>query len=180
MEYTKPLRCWLLVLLVAVTAACRKTPVPEQGRPAEIVSDSSRLLVVADTITYQVVIRNANPEDSWTAQCLGRLDHRLLVDQLFEQVYAGKITAYDHETHEKLTPAQVKKIESGDGFIRDNIGMIQFTEAWYLHQGTAMTKEVLAMVLGYNYYTPDGMLLYKALFRVEMKSRDQGLGTREN
>lgn len=168
MEYTKHLRCWLLVLLIMAAAACRKTNVPEQDPKAETVSDSGNMMVVADTITYQVVIRNANPEDSWTAQCLGRLDHRLLVDQLFEQVYAERITAYDHETREKLTPAQVKQIESQDGFSRDNIGMIQFTEAWYLQQGTSMTKKVLSMVLGYNYYTPDGMLFYKALFRVEM------------
>jgi hypothetical protein len=47
--------------------------------------------------------------------------------------------------------------------------MIQFTEVWFVNPGDAtMTKKVISLVLGYNYDAPDGMVLHKALFRVEL------------
>jgi hypothetical protein len=91
-------------------------------------------------------------------------------------VYNHKLAAYDRETNEKLTPRQIKDIEKSSGFSRDKIGMIQFTEAWYLEPATqALTKRVLAMELGYSSFTSEGDLFgYKSLFRVEM---NQGQGT---
>jgi non-homologous end joining protein Ku len=89
-------------------------------------------------------------------------------------VYKSRAIAYNHETNERLTQKQVKEIETTKGFNRDNIGMIQFTEAWYLNPSkTTMTKEVLSMVLGYNFYTEDGELFgHKPVFRVVMKRSD--------
>ena len=94
----------------------------------------------------------------------------MLIDNIFEMVYAQRAVAFNHETGEKITTKQVEKIEAREGFSRDNIGMIQFTEVWYMNPGeTTMTKKVLSMVLGYNYYTSQGELIgHKALFRVEL------------
>lgn len=125
---------------------------------------------MADTIIYQVIIRNPNPEDTWTTACLSGLNRKALIDSIFNLVYDNKLTAYNRETHEKLTLKQVKDLEGADGFSRDKIGMIQFTEAWYLDPATqSMSKKVLAMDLGYDHYSSDGELVgYKPLFRVEM------------
>jgi len=157
------------IVLLIFAVACRKTDHPAAGTAAVHVYDSSMGLRVADTIIYDVIIRNSNPDDAWAVRCLKGLDHSLLVDSIFRMIYSGKIAAYNHETNEKLTSKQVEKIESAKGFDRNNISMIQFTEVWYLNPAeVSMTKKVLSMVLGYDYYTPDGELFHKALFRVEM------------
>jgi len=48
--------------------------------------------------------------------------------------------------------------------------MIQFTESWYLNAGAnTMTKKVISLVLGYNFYSSDGELFgHKPVFRIEM------------
>ena len=158
-----------LIVLLLLTGACRKTETPATNMEGMVIPDSIPGLVVADTIIYDVIIRNQNPDDTWAVHCLEGLNHRLLIDNIFGMIYSGKTIAYNHETHEKLTPRQVEKIEAADDYSRENIGMIQFTEMWYLNPvGCDITKKVISMVLGYNYFTPEGERFYKALFRVEM------------
>jgi hypothetical protein len=160
----------IAIVLMLSAFACRKTDSPAVSGDIQNARDPAKGMVVADTIIYDVIIQNPNPDDAWAVQCLEGLNHRLLIDNLFEMVYSGKLIAFDHTTNEKLTPRQVRKIEETEGFRREDIGMIQFTEAWYLHTGElTMTKEVLTMVLGYNYYTPEGERFHKALFRVDLE-----------
>jgi hypothetical protein len=156
-------------LMIFITACRKHTTVTPAAAPA---AKSGMLagLEVADTIIYQVIISNPNPEDTWTTRCLSGLNRKALVDSIFNMVYAGRLTAVNRDTHEKLTLKQLQDMEKADGYSRDKIGMIQFTEAWYLDPATrAMTKKVLAMDLGYDYFTSEGDLVgYKSLFRVEM------------
>jgi hypothetical protein len=164
-------RLILAIWLVIPFTACHKHPAE---KPSSVSVTSSAIpsgIEVADTIIYQVVISNPNPEDEWTTRCLKGLNRKSLVDSIFNMVYEGKLTAVNHDTHEKITIKQLKDIEKAEGFTRDKIGMIQFTEAWYLDPAIrAMTKKVLAMDLGYDYHPGDGdMVVYKSLFRVEMK-----------
>lgn len=155
--------------LLLLAAACKQSKPTTADEPAAIVSDSLNGVVVADTIIYDVIISNPNPDDPWAVQCLKGLDHSLLISNIFDMVYSGKAIAYNHQTNEKLTPKQVEEIEAGADYSRDNIGMIQFTEVWFVNPGeVTMTKEVISMVLGYHYGAPDGMMLHKALFRVEL------------
>ena len=158
------------IVLLLLAFACRKPDHPAEVGDSLIAADTAAGMVVADTIIYEVIIHNPNPEDPWAVHCLKGLNHSLFVDNIFTMVYSGKLTPYNHETREKLTPVQVQKMETAEGYNRDNIGMIQFTEVWYMNpvKGT-MTKKVLSMVLGYNYYTPDGERFHKALFRVDME-----------
>jgi hypothetical protein len=160
----------IIAILLLIIGSCRKTDYRIAANNSIIANDSAPGLVVADTIIYDVIIRNINPDDAWAIHCIKGLNHSLLIDNVFEMIYAGKTVAYNHETGEKLTLKQVEKIEAEKSFTRDNIGMIQFTEVWYLNPGkAAMTKKVLSMVLGYNYYTAEGELMgHKALFRVEL------------
>lgn len=161
----------ILFMSAAVIFSCR------QEDSEIIVSDSQLIdstlgIIVADTIIYDVNIVNTNPDDDWANQCLQGLDHDVLIDNIFAMIYEGSITAYDFETKEALSPRRVKRIENEEGFDRASIGMIQFTEAWYLDPDkSTMTKKVSSMVLGTNnYFTSDGTLIGpKALFRVELK-----------
>jgi hypothetical protein len=161
----------MAVCLMITFTACREH---SEVSPAPVLVTKSEMpagVELADTIIYQVIISNPNPDDAWTTECLRGLKRKVFIDSIFNMVYAGKLTAVNRETHEKLTLKQLKEMENAAGFSRENIGMIQFTEAWYLDPSTrAMTKKVLAMDLGYNYISSEGDLIaYKSLFRVEMK-----------
>ena len=157
----------LLILVNLWLTSCNKP-----GRPAEpdhaLVTDNSGALLLADTITYDVIISNPNPDDTWTTKCLSRLNRRAMIDSIFSMIYQEKAIAYNFETREKLTVKQLKRMESEPGFSRDLIGMIQFTEAWYLDPASAaMTKKVISMILGYNFYASDGELFgHKPVFKV--------------
>ncbi len=163
------IRFLIPAFLLLAAASCKQSKPTAADEPAATAFDSVSGVVVADTIIYDVVISNPNPDDPWAVQCLKGLDHSLLISNIFDMVYSGKALAYNHQTNEKLTPKQVEEIEAGADYSRDNIGMIQFTEIWFVNPGdVSMTKKVISMVLGYNYGAPDGMMLHKALFRVEL------------
>ncbi len=165
------LKIMMSAWLVLLFTSCHNHT-PEVQATAQLAdSGITKNMEVADTIIYQVIISNPNPDDSWTTECLRGLNRKTLVDSIFKMVYDGRLIAVNRETREKLTVKQLRDMEKADGFSRDEIGMIQFTEAWYLDPANRnMTKKVLAMDLGYNYYTSEGDLVgYKSLFRVEMK-----------
>lgn len=123
---------------------------------------------IADTIIYDVIVKNPSPDDWWTEECLRNLDKRKLVDMIFDNIYSGKLKAYDHTTNELLKPNEIKKIENSENFNRDNIGKLQFMESWNMNtEGTSILKKVDAVTLGYEYYDNDGNLFgYRPLFKV--------------
>jgi hypothetical protein len=165
----------IMVSVLTLMPACQRS-VKDTAKPLKTsISDTITGIVVADTIIYEVIISNPNPDDTWATECLSGLHRRSLIDNIFSMVYKNQAVAFNHETNEKLTPRQVKQIEARDGFNRENIGMIQFTEAWYLNpESGTMTKKVLSMVLGYNFYASDGELFgHKPVFRVEMNNSDK-------
>jgi hypothetical protein len=124
--------------------------------------------VIADTITYEVIVQNPDPDDQWMTQCLKSFKQHSFIEEVFSQVYAGKIKAYDFFTKKPLNSGDVKKIETEPGYSRDNIGKIQFTERWYFDSSSQkFQKEVLSLVLGYSVYDQDGRLRgYKPVFKI--------------
>ncbi len=154
----------------AIIAGCKSDVKQSAASPVAVVFDSVFGQQIADTIIYEVTIVNPNPDDLWTEQCLKGLDHKTLIDNVFAMVYEEIATAYNHDTGEKLTPAQVKNLENEEGFARENIGMIQFKEAWYMNPGSGqMTKKVLSMVLGMGVYSNLGEFKgNKAIMRIEL------------
>jgi hypothetical protein len=163
-----------IAIVLVLCMACNRTD--DRTSPAVHVDSGSRFgLVAADTIVYDVVIRNPNPDDAWAAYCLSGINYAVLIDSLFDMVYSERIKAFNHETNEKLTTRQVHDLETSSGFSRDSIGMIQFTEVWFLDpDNNSMIKKVTSMVLGYNYYNSEGELFgHKPLFRVEMGKQGQ-------
>ncbi|WP_439182363.1 hypothetical protein [Carboxylicivirga taeanensis] len=126
---------------------------------------------LADTIIYPVLIKNADPYDTWTEHCLSRLKREQLVNQVFDAIYQHNAKAYSYSTHKELTVAEVKAIEDQDDFKRDKVAKLQFWETWHFdEQQLIMTKQVHAILLAYEYLSEDGELLgYKAAFYVKMR-----------
>ena len=72
------------VCLLLLVSACKQSKPPATDELAAAVSDSTKGVVVADTIIYDVVISNPNPDDPWAVQCLKGLDHDLLISNIFK------------------------------------------------------------------------------------------------
>lgn len=166
------------VTLLAGTSAChRKTqqakqtdtlntaeqPVPA-GSPANLPGSS----MVADTIVYDVLIRNPNPDDAWTNKCLKGLHHSKLVDSIFHDVYSGRLIPYTIFENRPMTIAEVKALEETPGYSRTLVGKIQFAETWFYDAGSGtFQKKVISIALGYERkYSGSDMVDYKPLFRV--------------
>lgn len=154
----------LIIILVVTTINCDRTP-PE---PSVRVPQNNLL---ADTITYDVLIANPNPEDTWTAECLDNLNRDLFIDQIFEGIYNGTLKPYDYYEEKPIKPNKIRRLEEKEELIRNNIGKVQFTERWYYDASELkMKKEVISMVLGEQLYNSDGEVRgYKPVFKVHLK-----------
>lgn len=156
---------FILLTLSAILQACTR------NRPEEnIISHPDSVQILADTIIYDVNIVNKNPDDTWATQRLQKLDRNLMVNSIFEMIYSGKATAYNHTTGEKLTVRQVEELENTEGFKRENIDMVQFKEVWYVNTSDrTFTKNVISMVLGTQVYDSFGQFIAnRAVMRVEL------------
>jgi hypothetical protein len=160
----------ILIFIPLCLPACHDQKKKAETTISPAADTISEGILLADTIIYDVLISNPNPDDAWATKCLSRLNRKALIDSIFSMVYQERATAYNFETREKMTVKQVKKMELTAGFTRDNIGMIQFTEAWYLDpESAAMTKRVIQLVLGCNFYTSDGELFgHKPVLRIDL------------
>jgi hypothetical protein len=52
--------------------------------------------MVADSVIYDVVVKNPNIDDHWTEECLRHLDRLGLVDMVFEAIYREELIPYDY------------------------------------------------------------------------------------
>lgn len=125
----------------------------------------------ADTIIYEVLVKNPNPLDSWAEERLQYLSKRSLIDSLFDAVYKKELIAYDFFEETPLSIRDVEKIEQQFDNSRELIGKMQFTERWYYNPQTFhMEKEVLSIALGYENHTSSGeMIGYKPVFKLYLR-----------
>lgn len=137
-------------------------------KPQEVsIGDNSEYLVIADTIITDVVILNQT-EDEWTEYTLRKLNNKTLVDKIFKAVYAGKLQPYDFFNGTPLTKKDIRKLERKPEFDRDNIGKVQFEEAWYYDtKNQMMVKKVHSIMLAYEFYNSSGEFKgYKPAFKI--------------
>lgn len=127
--------------------------------------------VIADTITYDVLLRNNNKEDEWAEYCLKNVDIRALTDAIFNAVYTKRLIAYDYITEDPMTIQEVKEMEQKPEFSRDKISKAQFMEEWYFDEKTLkMGKRVNSLMLAYESRDAQGKIRrYKAGFKVYFK-----------
>jgi hypothetical protein len=132
--------------------------------------DSMVKNLIADTIIYDVIIRNPDPNDKWTEKCLAHFDRSRFVDQLFDAVYDKHAIAYDFFSGKKITPGGLKRIERSNDFSREKIGKIQFSESWYYDSlNLVMKKRIISLVLGYELFGDNGEIIgYKPVFKIDL------------
>jgi len=160
----------LVALLFLLMAAC--TP-KEKSEPTEINVETSTdsLIIVAESIIYDVIIIPQSDNDEWEAEKLEGFSGSEMINSLFESIYNDKVEVFDYHSGEKMSISDVKKMENSEGFEREKIGKIQFTENWYYNpDNLKMEKEIVSIVPGYESRSSDGLIIsYKAAFRLDMK-----------
>jgi len=137
--------------------------------------NSGNAVVIADTIIYDVIVKNAFPEDDWQEFCLKDVDRTALVNIIFNAIYNGKLTAYDYQQEIPLTVEEVKELEKE--YNRDKFAKMQFIEEWYFDEKELqMGKRVNEIMLAYELINQDGEVRgYKAGVKVYLtdKSKNQ-------
>lgn len=130
--------------------------------------DSTKAIVIADPITYDVKIKNYIPNDSWEEERLANTNVKAITNALFQAVYKGKLQPYDYVSEQPITIDKVKEMEKK--FRRDEIGMVMFTERWFFSENTLQfTKIVTRMTFGYGRLVPEtGNTSFSPSFMVKL------------
>jgi len=156
----------IIIVSVLITLSCN-TPPPETF-VNYMEKDTLNFEIIADTITYDVIIKNTVKTDPMTDEFLRYLNKTGMIDGIFTSIYSGKLVAYDYFSGEKLNITAVKEMENIESFSRDDIGKIQFAEVWYYNADhSVFKKKVVSMVLGLEQFNDDGTLRgYKPIFKI--------------
>ena len=176
----KHIHClFVFVLVISLFACHRKSKfaldnnfIPEDIRGTEA-TFKANAGQVARQITYDIIVKNNNPYDTWTTTCLQGFDRNDFVDEIFQSIYDGKLKAIDYATDKKLSVKKVRALEKEILKIRNRIAKIQFTEDWYLDTTSlTMQKQVHSMVLGYEIYNDSGQVRgYRPAFKINLNTR---------
>lgn len=151
---------------------CNKTKRDRPGafEKKETISDTlpNTYGIIADTISYGVVVKNKDTTDKWQKKWLKNLKLERFTNHIFHKIYSGKLTPYSYFEEEPLTIQDIKKLEEEKEFERDKIGKIQFKEIWYFDpDNMKMVKKVYSAMLAYETYNSNGSFRgYKPAFKV--------------
>lgn len=163
----KKLTFIILVILFAYTA-CNQNEVSDSSG-----FDKSKAIVLSDSLAYSAIIKNPDPEDDWTTQCLKNFKPQDLAQVIFDAVYAKKLTAYHYQLNTPMSIQEVKDLESE--FSRDRIGKVLFTEEWYFDkEKLQMHKVVNSIMMAYELYGDSSEVRgYKAGIRVYLNGQQK-------
>lgn len=131
--------------------------------------DSTKALVIANPISYDVTTKCYIKEDDWEQQRVANTNTVAIANAIFQAVYKGRLTPYDYFTEQQMPIDSVKAVEKK--FTRKQIGKIMFTEKWYFSESTlTFTKKVEQVTLGYELLdAKDGELRgFKPAFLVKL------------
>jgi len=122
-------------------------------------------------IIYDTYVVNRDSTDSWGNECLSEFSRKKLIDKVFEAVADGKVTPYDYFTGEKITPGQIRRMETDNVFSRKNISKIQFEENWiWNNEKNVMLKQVISMTIAYEVFDNEGKSRgQKPIFKLKFK-----------
>lgn len=125
---------------------------------------------IGDSIIYDMVIKNANPDDEWAEECLRKLEREKLIQIIFDAVYEKTLIPYDYYENKPLKISDIKKLEADKEFSRDIIGKLQFEEEWSFDETTLQfRKKVNSILLAYEVYNSAGEIRgYKPAFYVRL------------
>ena len=121
--------------------------------------DSPNAVILADTIAYDVTIKNPDPGNNWTEEELRRMDEVALANIILNAIYNKRLTAYNFQTDEPMTIEEVKDMESKHS--REEIGRMRFIEEWYFDKKTLQFgKKVNRIMLAYEKKNNQGEVRY--------------------
>lgn len=159
----------LVIISVSIIISCNQKS-NETNRLIPVEDSHYNYTAIADTIITDVVIKNPN-NDEWIEYSLRNLDKDVLVKELFELVYDGKLTPHNFFSDEPLSIDEVKELEKSEDYSRDNIAKVQFEESWkFDKENLKMQKQVYSIMLAYEVYYSDGSVKgYKPIFKIYFK-----------
>ena len=169
----------IIILLIAGITACKQqNSEPSVTRQAKTLKDTALLdfQSIAESIRYDVIIKNPDPDDEWTETCLKGIDREKLVDEVYKAIYAGKVKAYDYYTDEPMSVKQVKEIEKQAESDGAEVAKVQFLEDWFFDSVTFnFYKKVHFIMLAYELLDENGKARsYKAAFYVPFGLDEEG------
>ncbi len=178
---TKAFYTLLLIALLGIASCHRRGGQPVDNANLPEATDSLQAVFhassgqIADSIVYDVIIKNPDPYDTWTTECLNGLDRKTLVDDLFRAINEGRLKTVDFDTGEELSPKEVKERSREIRKVHSRIGKIQFVENWYFDTlSLSFNKEVRSIVLGYEVYDENGDVRgYKPVFQVYLNLKNE-------
>ena len=158
----------IIVAILATVWNCKNEPA-EKIKSQPIQPNDSNY-IVADTITYDVIIKDIDSTQIWQKEFLKYLNRSMLIDSIFAGVYTGRLTAHDFFTDKKLSLKEVREIEDSDWFSRNAIGKIQFNEVWAFNLSNhKFEKKVNSLVLGVEQFDQFGNFKgHKPVFKIYM------------
>jgi len=183
----------LLIALFAFCTSCKsddeKNSVPETkdstkldipevkvGNFYDTDSASSYSVLLADTIIYNVVVKNPDPEDEWQEYSLKYFDKKALVNIIFNAIYNGRLTPYNYQYENIMTIEEVKEMEKRHP--RSEIANIQFTEVWHFDEKTLnFGKKITSIMMAYEHKNLSGEVRYTAGVQVffDNKNKNQAV-----
>ena len=110
-------------------------------------TDKSNAIILADTIIYDVIVNNIDPDDEWTQYCLQSFDTDAFINIIFNAIYNERLIPYNFQDD---SPIAIKDIKEYEKELRaSKLGKIQFMEEWYFNETSLqMIKKIKALTLG--------------------------------
>ena len=159
----------LAVIIPAIFITGCSDRIPEQKKPL-VQRTPLNIPIIADTVIYDVVVKNPEPDDLWIEESLRNLNREALVDIIFNAVYRKELIPYEYFSNEAMSVGDIIELENSPEFSREKIGRIQFSEEWYFDEDNLrMEKRVNSLTFGYEVFDPQGNLRgYKPAFLVKL------------
>lgn len=159
---------FLPMLLVFISCGRGK----ESGQVAAkqiTVEDSTMMMPVATNIIDEVIVRPDTLGDPWEVEKVKGFAGEKLFRKLLDDIYSGKLTAWDCRTDEVLKPEKVKELEKEFNSDLTRIGKLQFVEDWYFDMGkNSIVRKVKSVAFGYSSGTSgEARLRFNAFFRIK-------------
>ena len=129
---------------------------------------SDGIIMIADTITYNVELTNKDPEDYVSAEFLKKLETRAFIENIMAKVTNGELTAFDYFTGEKIEIQKLIKDLKKGMFKLDDFAQMQFCEEWTFDTARLVfSKQVKSIVLGYKITDKENNIKgYKPAFKI--------------
>lgn len=165
----------IILIILLISISCKNSIQNKQSTTSLTIKDTSlttkEFITIADTIIYDVIIKNPDSTDYWIKECLQYVKIDTFINSLFNKIYKQEIIAYDIFTDKPISIKDLKRLEKEDDFSRKNIAKLQFTEKWYFDSKTnKFHKKLISISFGYEVKNKSGKIRgYKPLFKLKFE-----------